>query len=342
MEQQNLPQRQGTQNETKLPEIKKWLNDAGPRKSRSIVKFISDLDWLRKSTKQIYGVKGGDKSESIATQLFASEDLNPAARFEMAKLGEKYAWTITNNNLAALEKDLLEAIKTAKEKMPVEDHRRDPAENAALKARQAEDERKRSERDAMIKAKWDSLIAKAPSNAYAVIMSEKMQDDSDHQTDYFASHATQRMAIGFRTGAREDFRQLRAAAALHPETAYMRPGASRWLASIYYETPGSNMPPQSHIERVEHDGTETEFNAKIDEVLKDMPEKDDNGGVRTVHKAEESFEHRENYSMGAGNYIGSSKYSGWIVRSYDLNYAQGHDFEDHTDEWFNVYIRRAS
>ena len=105
-------------------------------------------------------------------------------------------------------------------------------------------------------------------------------------------------------------------------------------SSIYYEIPGSNLPSNGEIERISHEGTETEFNAKLDEVLKDMPEKGENGGIRKVHKSEESFEHRENYSMGAGNYIGRSKYSGWIVKSYDLNHAQWQDFEDHTAEWF--------
>jgi hypothetical protein len=298
------------------------------------------LDWLRKSTKQLYGVKGGNESESIATQLFASKDLNPAATIEMAKLGEKYSWTITNANLPELENDLQEAIKTAKEKMPVEDIRRDPAEVAELRAKQTENERKTQERDAMLKAKWDALIAKAPANACAVIICEFRVDDSIHETDYFASHATTRMAIGFRTGSREDFRQLRAAAALHPETDYMRPGTSLWTASIYYEKPGSTLPPEGHVERIEHEGTEAEFNAKLDELLKEMPEHDEEGKVRTVHKHEESFEHRENYSMGAGNYVGRSKYSGWIVKSHDLKHSPWQDFEDRTAEWFAARAKK--
>lgn len=313
---------------------KKWLNAAGPRKSKTVVCLIKDLDWLRKSYRQLYGVKGVSESESIATQIFASEDFNPAASVEMAKVGEKHFWSITNGNLPALESDLREAIKVAKEKMPVHDERRDPVEAAKIKEQQNEKERKRQEENAVIKAKWEKLIAKAPANACAVIIAEERADDSDSQTDYFASHATQRMAIGFRTGPREDFRRLRAAAELHPETSYMRPGSSQWTADICYEIPGSTLPPQGHIERVSHEGTEAEFNAKLNKILKDMPEKDENGGVRKVHKSEESFEHRENYSMGAGNYVGRSKYSGWIVKSYDLNHAQWQDFEDCTDKWF--------
>jgi hypothetical protein len=30
---------------------------------------------------------------------------------------------------------------------------------------------------------------------------------------------------------------------------------------------------------------------------------------------EESIEHRENYSMGGGNYLGDSRYGGWTVYS---------------------------
>lgn len=333
MEQQNLIQRQGAQSKTQCPETRKWLNAAGPRKSRPVVQLIKDLEWLRKSYRHLYGVKGVSDSESIATQLFASEDLNPAASVEMAKVGEKYAWSITNGNLVALADDLREAIKVAKEKMPIHDERRDPSEIAKLKAHQDEKERKRQEENAAIKAKWDNLIAKAPTNAGAVIFAEHMADDSDSQTDYWASHATRRMAIGFRTGSREDFRQLRAAAALHPETAYMRPGTSLWNVAIYYEVPGSNLPSNGEIERFSHEGTEVEADAKIAEALTRIPEQDGKGGIRKVHKSEESFEHRENYSMGAGNYVGRSKYSGWIVRPYDLKSSNWQDFEDRIDKW---------
>ncbi len=320
---------------------RKWTNAAGPRKSAKAVKLISDLDWLRKGTKQLYGIKGGKESASIATQLFASTDLNPSAAVEMAKVGEKYAWTITNGNLAELERDLQEAIKTAKEKMPVEDHRSTPEEDAEFKAKQAESARKTKERKTELKAKWDALIAKAPSNTCAVIFADLMADDSNLETDYFASHAERRMAIGFRTGSREDFRQLRAAAALHPETAYMRQGTSLWNVSIYYEVPGSNLPSNGEIERFSHEGTEAEIDAKIAEALTRIPEQDGKGGIRKVHKSEESFEHRENYSMGAGNYVGRSKYSGWIVKSYDLKHSQWQEFEDRTAEWFAVREGKA-
>ena len=44
-------------------------------------------------------------------------------------------------------------------------------------------------------------------------------------------------------------------------------------------------------------------------------------GVPLAYTVEESsIEHRENYSMGGGNYLGVSKYSGWIVKSYSLEY----------------------
>jgi hypothetical protein len=29
----------------------------------------------------------------------------------------------------------------------------------------------------------------------------------------------------------------------------------------------------------------------------------------------QSIEHRENYSMGGGNYLGRSRYGGWMVKS---------------------------
>ena len=91
-----------------------------------------------------------------------------------------------------------------------------------------------------------------PENALGVIVARLKQDESDSQTDYFASRTTRTVILGFSTHKRDIFSEMRKHASNFEETAYL-----------------------------------AEYNA--------------------------DYEHREKYSMGAGYYLGESKYSGWII-----------------------------
>ena len=91
-----------------------------------------------------------------------------------------------------------------------------------------------------------------PEYAKAVIVARLKQDESDSQTDYFASRTTRTVILGFSTHKRDIFSEMRKHASNFEETAYL-----------------------------------AEYN--------------------------EDYEHREKYSMGAGYYLGESKYHGWII-----------------------------
>ncbi len=91
-----------------------------------------------------------------------------------------------------------------------------------------------------------------PENALGVIVARLKQDESDSQTDYFASRTTRTVILGFSTHKRDIFSEMRKHASNFEETTYL-----------------------------------AEYNA--------------------------DYEHREKYSMGAGYYLGESKYSGWII-----------------------------
>lgn len=96
-----------------------------------------------------------------------------------------------------------------------------------------------------------------PENAQAVIVARLKQDQSDSQTDYFASRTTRTVILGFSTHKRDIFSEMRKHASNFEETAYL-----------------------------------AEYN--------------------------EDYEHREKYSMGAGYYLGESKYSGWIIEKVSI------------------------
>lgn len=91
-----------------------------------------------------------------------------------------------------------------------------------------------------------------PDDALGVIVARLKQDESDSQTDYFASSTQRTVILGFSTHKRDIFSEMRKHASNFEQTAYL-----------------------------------AEYNA--------------------------DYEHREKYSMGAGYYLGESKYHGWII-----------------------------
>lgn len=62
---------------------------------------------------------------------------------------------------------------------------------------------------------------RVPLGSKAVLIAEYRVDDSDSQTDYFASHSEQVLILGFSTHTRDLFPEMRKAAANAPETAFL-------------------------------------------------------------------------------------------------------------------------
>lgn len=121
---------------------------------------------------------------------------------------------------------------------------------ANVEADEKEKERIRVEEVKAIGSKRFAEIL--PENALGVIVARLKQDESDSQTDYFASRTTRTVILGFSTHKRDIFSEMRKHASNFEETVYL-----------------------------------AEYN--------------------------EDYEHREKYSMGAGYYLGESKYHGWII-----------------------------
>lgn len=91
-----------------------------------------------------------------------------------------------------------------------------------------------------------------PGDAQAVIVARLKQDESDMQTDYFASSTQRTVILGFSTHKRDIFSEMR-----------------------------------KHAPNFE--------------------------GTAHLSKYNRDYEHREKYAMGAGYYLGESKYHGWII-----------------------------
>jgi len=111
-------------------------------------------------------------------------------------------------------------------------------------------EEKRREGVRVVGRQW--LEKNLPTDAQALIVARLKQDESDSQTDYYASSTIRTVILGFSKHKRDIFSEMRKYASNFEETAYL-----------------------------------AEYN--------------------------KDYEHREKYSMGAGYYLGESKYHGWII-----------------------------
>lgn len=167
--------------------------------------------------------------------------------------------------------------------------------------------------------------AMADAGADRVIVATFRVNESDSQTDYCGHRTARQVVIGFGRGKRESFAQLRKAAAAFKPTADYGPGLGRWFAtpvlgadcvlgSGCYAYHGS----RSHWHDDKAAGPlPTQAAAEAHAAANPI------GPVTVGDKVvpiewrieEEPIEHRENYSMGGGNYLGDSRYGGWIVHS---------------------------
>lgn len=270
--------------------MSKWINiDAGPIQVKRVNKAISSLDWEGKTFYTAHrGFLGDpvdpDDLKYATTEIFLGREKGPLRTDAAAnEIGEKWDWTITKKNAALVIKDFEEATVQYAKDRPVRDERRTREEDAEIKVVVAEHDAVQKAARAIEQSVTERVKALAPANAEAVIVAQLKEDTSDSQTDYFSNKTERSVAIGFRTGKREDFKQLHRAAASFPETAHL--GSQEALDTWVEEKYG------------EHGY----------------------GG----YIAEKAGEHRDNYSMGAGNYLSDHGWdgsgSGWVIKSYTLD-----------------------
>lgn len=254
-----------------MAESQKWTNNgAGPVQVSRFNKALRALLFLKGAIVELSGVHGKPETERRygAVQLFGSTGYAlPMERH--AEIGERFGWTLTKENA----KDATAAYEAAtrecsdQSKWPVKDERRTQEQEEAARVAVSRFDAQEKERAAAALRSFQAIAAKRPAWASALIVAELHQDQCDPMSDYFHSKVIRYVAIGWRRGAREDFRQLRQAAATFPETVELATGDA------------------------------------------------------------EKVEHRDNYSMGAGNWLGERRYAGWHVRSASVG----------TNEFSGVY-----
>ena len=245
---------------TTVPPKQPWVasDDLGPVQAKRALSALRALRSEGKTFVELTGVLGSASREWVMTDVFGQ--VRPEVDLVERELGARFGWQITRANYKQLVEAAAQATEEVKASRPVVDKRITPEQDRERQV--ATIERDRAQREQALRE--DALMAqvrqRAPVGAGAVVVAELQEDTSDVMSDYHANKTLRRVAIGYRFGQREDFRQLRAVAATFPETA---------------------------------------------------------------HLTDESSERRDNWSMGAGNYLtdhNSANWgSGWIVRSYPLD-----------------------
>lgn len=312
-------------------------SDLGPRMAKEFNTALANVQREARTQTELSGVIGGEERKHSFIVMGVSPFFREDAKEMLAALAERNDYTVSKSNYKGIIADLESIMKHLASTRPVtKDSRITMEEDAENKRQRAEEQRAREQADQQKNGAWQAVLAKKPANAQAVIIAELHVDKSDIQSDYFNSQVTRRVAIGWRTGSKEDFRQLRAAASQFERTKHLGTGQDIWRARAIDENGREGGWVRDADGETLICGTEAELREALEARIVEIREQFNTNHYCAVpdhhllvngYKVErESVEHRENYSMGSGNYLGESRHSGWHVRSRDLGYP--YDVED--------------
>lgn len=171
-------------------------------------------------------------------------------------------------------------------------------------------------------------IGPRPAWAKACIVAEYETDESDIQTDYFATRTQTTVPLAWSRHTRDIFSEMRKAAATFKPTRHLGPGCDVWTARVvlcvpapgYFVSNGGMIHDGDRDHNPERQAKTFQTEAEAKAYAASFP------ALLPCHYGEhvvtyrweitcESIEHREKYSMGAGYYLkGSCGYStGWTV-----------------------------
>ena len=174
-----------------------------------------------------------------------------------------------------------------------------------------------------------------PKGARWAIVAERIVDDSDLQTDYFADHAAETIILAPSFKGRDDFAEMRKAALAIPETRHLGPGCDEWRVLVKDDPKGEGCRTWRGCLGQYEDGggvywTEKEAQAALDAAL--AADAQDNAREPFVPYSprlpwggeitSESVEHREKYSGGKGFYLEARRANPWRIRKQSVTVSR--------------------
>lgn len=206
---------------------RKWTSVAGPIQTKKVNKALEAIISQHNHITELNGVHGMPETERRSTfyVCFGGGMSRPDVVEALKKIGERFDYTVTRENYQDVVKAAEEALPALVAAIPVQDKRITQAEHQE-RERLVKERQAKHEQEAKAKAVvQDKIRSLRPSWAYALIVAVLHEDASESQSDYHAHKTTRTVAIGWRSGKREDFAQLRAAAAKFEPTADLGPSA---------------------------------------------------------------------------------------------------------------------
>jgi hypothetical protein len=188
----------------------------------------------------------------------------------------------------------------------------------------------------------ETLKSIAPATAKAIIVAELHESACDSQTDYFASTTKKVIALAWSNSTRDNFAEMRKAAATFSDTMHLGPGCDMYTASVVFA--GDVLDPQTH--RAYYAGDVSPWHSdlfanvpqsthrsagpfttlaavEVFVASQPMPNDVSLGGVVASFEwkiSKTSIEHREKYAMGHGYYLSDGgRYSGWHIRKTGID-----------------------
>ena len=167
-----------------------------------------------------------------------------------------------------------------------------------------------------------------PAWAKACIVAEYETDQSDIQSDHFATRTETQVPLAWSRHTRDIFSEMRKAAGAFKPTQHLGPGCDVWTARVVLDVPapgyfvynGAAHHDGDRDHTSEHEPRQFQTKAEAEAWISGLaPLAPCYYGDTLVHYRWhltcESIEHREKYSMGAGYYLkGSGGYTtGWTV-----------------------------
>lgn len=157
-----------------------------------------------------------------------------------------------------------------------------------------------------------------PAGTVAAIVAEHRLDESDPYSDYHGHSVGQTHLLAWSLHNKNNFKEMRNAAARFEETKHLGPGCDAWRVCGMRPRGGYDGSEMfsTWVDRCDVYATEAEALKKAAEFNAGGPMSWPAGFSAPFTVDRESIEHRENYSMGGGLYLGLDRRSGWVIRKY--------------------------
>jgi hypothetical protein len=136
----------------------KWTSTAGPRQTKAVEEILRKISAEHNTHVELVGVKGVDEDSMTFWSPCSSGNREDVTR-EWNTLGETFQWAITKANAAAIAGAATLALAALAKTRPVDDKRRTPEEDAAVKEKVRQMDAERDAKHAESRAKIETGVA---------------------------------------------------------------------------------------------------------------------------------------------------------------------------------------